>query len=191
MPINTTANQIGGRAIGSIFFTLFGTLWIGLSLYASGRLNLVSGAWLFASLAAMLTVSLWLLRLARHFPRVPEDPAIGRRFNRINAIQWTAIAVVAFAFARLHLDTYVLSAITAIVGLHLYPLARLFRYPLHYVTAIALVLWAGLGCLIFPASHLQSATAAGTGIILLLSSATTQLVVMASLRRPARFASTT
>ena len=36
---NLTANQIGGRAIGALFFTGFGAIWLLLGLYAKQRLT--------------------------------------------------------------------------------------------------------------------------------------------------------
>jgi hypothetical protein len=169
----TTANQLSGRATGSIFFSGFGALWIALALYIKQTLTVDLAIGIGAGLAALLLTSCWLLRQAKHFPKLPENKFVSREFNRINAMQWIAIAVVGFTFARLHIDVYVLSAITAIVGIHMFPLAKLFRYPLHNVTGAALVVWASVSVLFVPADHLQGVTAIGTGIILWLSAAVT------------------
>ena len=169
----TTANQLCGRAIGSIFFSGFGALWIGLALYIKQTLSVDLAIGIGAGLAALLLTAIWLMRRAKLFPKLPEDRAMGRQFSRINAIQWIAVAIVGFAFARLRIDAYVLSAITAIVGIHMFPLAKLFRYPLHNVTGAVLVAWASASVLLVPTDHLQSATAIGTGIILWLSATTT------------------
>ena len=88
-------------------------------------------------------------------------------------IQWVAVAAVAFAFARLQIDAYVVSAITAIIGLHMFPLARLFRYPMHHVTGAVLVGWAAASALIFSRSAMQGAAALGTGAILWASAVVT------------------
>ena len=64
--------------------------------------------------------------------------------------KWTAVFIVAFSFARLHIDAYTTSAITAIAGLHMFPLARLFRYPLHYLTGGLLVVWAATSAALVP-----------------------------------------
>ena len=40
-----------------------------------------------------------------------------------------------------HLQLFIVPAIATIVGLHLFPLARVFHYPLHYVTGALLTLW--------------------------------------------------
>jgi len=177
-----TANQLNGRAIGSLFFSGFGAIWITLALYVKQMLSAELAVAIGAVFAALLLSALWLFRQAKHFPKVPEDPARSREFHRVNGAQWIVIFIVATIFARLHIDAYVLSAITAIVGIHLFPLAKLFRYPLHYVTGAALVLWASASVLTVPADHLQGATAIGTGIILWISSATT-LAIAATLAK--------
>jgi hypothetical protein len=183
-----TANQLAGRAIGSIFLSCFGALWIATALYIRQSLSIAGICADLGVTAILLACAIRLIRQSRNFVRVLEDPAQTRAFHRINAIQWIAIGIVAFTLGRLHQEVYGISAITTIVGLHLFPLARLFRYPAHYVTAIALVLWAGISLLISPLDRLQSTTALGTGILLWLSAATT-LSLAARRIRSARDAS--
>ena len=178
-----TANQLKGRAIGSIFFTGFGAAWILLSLYIREILRVDLAILVGAVAAALLLCAVWLMQEAKRYPNMPEDPARGRAFTRINAIQWAAVGFVAFTFARLHMDAYVLSAITAIVGIHFFPLARLFRYPMHNVTGATLVLWASASVLLIPAEHLQVITALGTGIILWSSAAITLGIALTMVRR--------
>jgi hypothetical protein len=185
MPTTLTANQLSGRATGSLFFTGFGTLWLTLGLYLREIVNAGYLIGISVGLAILLLAVFWLFRQARRYPKMPEDPARKRAFHRINSIQWAAVIVVAFAFGRLHIDAYVLSAITAIVGIHLFPLAKLFRYPMHYVTGAALVAWASASVLLVPAEHLQGVTALGTGILLWISAATTLALAAAAIRRNA------
>jgi hypothetical protein len=109
---------------------------------------------------------------------------MGRAFKWINIIQWVAVAVVAFTFAHFGMDAYVVSAITAIVGLHMFPLARLFRYPPHYVTGAALVGWAAASVLLFSKDEMQGSTALGTGLILWLSALVTLALAVRAVRMP-------
>ena len=178
-----TANHLRGRAIGSIFFAGFGALWIVLSLYVRETLTVDTAILVAAVAAALLLSALWLMNQANRFPMMPEDPARGRAFIRINGIQWAAVGVVAFTFARLHMDSYVLSAITAIVGIHFFPLAKLFRYPLHNLTGAVLVVWASATVLLIPTENLQGITALGTGIILWASAAITLTLAIAAAQR--------
>jgi hypothetical protein len=179
-----TANRIGGRAIGALFFTGFGAIWLLLGLYAKEQLTSTPLSMVACGTVLLAGGAFLLLRRAKALPRMPQDPAMARAFKRINVIQWVAVAVVAFAFARFGIDVYVISAITAIVGLHMFPLARLFRYPLHYLTGSALVGWAGASVLLFPKDEMQGSAALGTGLILWLSALVTLGLAMRAVRTP-------
>jgi hypothetical protein len=179
-----TANRIGGRAIGALFFTGFGAIWLLLGLYAKERLTSTPLSMVACGTVLLAGGAFLLLRRAKALPRMPQDPAMARAFKRINVIQWVAVTVVAFAFARLGIDVYVISAITAIVGLHMFPLARLFRYPLHYLTGSALVGWAAASVLLFPKDEMQGSTALGTGLILWLSALVTLGLAMRAVKMP-------
>jgi hypothetical protein len=185
MTNSLTANQLSGRATGSFFFICFGMLWLTLGMYLRQIISAGFLTGISAGLAVLLLAAFWLLRQARRYPKMPDDPARNRAFHRINAIQWTAVILVSFTFARLHIDAYVLSAITAIVGIHFFPLAKLFRYPVHNVTGAALVAWASASVLLVPAEHLQGVTALGTGILLWMSAATTLTLAAVAIRRSA------
>lgn len=178
-----TTNTFTGRAIGATFFAAFGALWLFLSLYARQELNPATIAGIFFGLALLLLAIFQLVRESSRFPRVPSDPAQGRAFTWINAIQWLAVCIVAFGCAKLHLETYVISAITFIVGVHMFPLARLFRYPLHNVTGAALVIWAAATVALVPAEQLQGITSMGTGVILWLSAAATLGIALRATRQ--------
>jgi hypothetical protein len=178
-----TANQLGGRAIGSIFFAVFGAVWLALAFYVLELLSAASISGVVLGTLILFLTGIYLMRLAKRWPRVPDDPAIGRAFGWINAIQWIAVGAVAFIFARLHIDAYVMSAITAIVGLHLFPFARLFRNRLHYVTGAVLVAWALASALLVPIDHMQGIAALGTGVILWLSAAVTLTIALQSARQ--------
>lgn len=176
-----TANRIGGRAVGALFFVGFGLLWLLLGLYAKQRLTVVNLGIVLVCFGALGSAAAALLRKSESLPRVRDDPKMGRAFGMINAIQWIAVAVAAFTFARLHIDAYVMGAITAIVGLHMFPLARLFRYPMHYVTGGVLLAWAAASCLLFSQDAMQGSTALGTGVILWLAAAVTLVLAQKKL----------
>jgi hypothetical protein len=178
-----TANQLRGRAIGAIFFACFGTGWLFLGLAAKQIINAATASGTVAGMLVLLLAAAFLLRRARLWPRVVDDPARGRAFAWINAIQWTAIFIAALSFAKFHMDAYTTSAITAIVGLHLFPLARVFRYPLHYLTGAVLVVWAAASAALLPVAEMQGTTALGTGGILWASAAVTLGLALAGARR--------
>jgi hypothetical protein len=180
-----TANQLSGRATGALFFAGFGALWIALSLYALQKLSAATVSGNLAGLVVLVLAAIFLLRVAKRWPRVPDDPAISRVFKRVNLEQWLAVFIVASALQWLHLDAYVINAITAIVGLHMFPLARLFRYVPHYWSGAVLVVWAVASAVFVPNEHLQGVSALGTGIILWLSAAVTLALAYQAARQSA------
>lgn len=186
------ANQLSGRAIGSIFFSFFGVVWLGLAFYIRQALTTGTIIGLASLLGVLILTALWLFKQSTRWPKATEDPNRSRAFNCVNAIQWIAVAVIAFSFSKLHLDAYTMSAITAVVGIHLFPLAKLFRYPMHNITGAALVLWASATVLLVPTEILQGITALGTGSVLLTSAAIAQgLAVRAAMRANAAEANRT
>jgi hypothetical protein len=178
-----TANQLRGRATGVIVCAGFGALWLFLSLYARQTLSFATVSGVVLGLLALVLAAVSLLREARRWPRVPDDPAVGRAFAWINAIQWIAVAAMAFTLARLHLDAYIPSAITAIVGLHMFPLGRIFHYPAHYRAGAILLAWALASVVFVPVDDLQGITAFGTGLILWLSAALTLMLAFKAARQ--------
>src|ERR1035441_5120495 len=105
------ANQLSGRATGALFGAGFGAIWLALALYALEWLSVATVAGLLLGLAALVVAVLALLRAAKRWPRVPDDPALGRTFAWINAVQWAAVAIVAVTLNKLHLDAYVRSGV--------------------------------------------------------------------------------
>jgi len=163
--------------VGVGVISVFGALWFLFGLAAGQTLSATTGALLGGGLLALVVLALTLSRRAAALPRSEADPErarqVGRGFGRVNALQWVAITVTAIVLGRLHLDAYIPAAVTLIVGLHFFPLGRLFRYPQHYITGTVLVVWA-VDCLAFvPRETLQSTTAFGTGAILWVSSVVT------------------
>ena len=178
------ANQLSGRAIGSMFFAGFGTGWLFMALAAQQRITFVTVSAVLLGMLFLFLTAFYLLRQSRRWPRVPNDPAMRRTFAWINAIQWIAIGIVALSFGKLHIDAYVNSAIAAIMGLHLFPLARLFRYPLHNATGAVLIVWAMASAILVPTEQMQGTAALGNGLILWFSAAVTLAIALQLARRP-------
>lgn len=173
MTSGLTANQLMGRAIGSLFFIGFGMIWLILAFDVSGRLSIEAWIGIVLMAAGFAVVAFRLMSYARRFPRVPEDRRRKRLFHWINGGQWVAIVLVVITLNMLHVGIYGVTAIAAIVAAHMFPLARIFHYKMHYVTGGMLLLWA-VGTLLFaPTEHLQGMTALGMGAILWLSAAVT------------------
>jgi hypothetical protein len=179
-----SANQLQGRAIGSMILAGFGAIWLGLAFYAKEMLNAVTILYVVAGLLMLLAGSRKLLQTAGRWPRQPENPSHNRAFGWINALQWIAIFIVVQILTRLHLDAYTISAIAGIVGLHFFPLARLFKNRMHSVTGSAMVAWAAGTALFAPLQQMQGDAAMGAGAILWASAAITLAISLLAARRP-------
>ena len=129
-----TANQLRGMATGAIFAAGFGAVWLASSLSFMQWLSAATVAGVLLGLAVLVSAAILFaprrLNAGHACPRSCRWAALLHGSMRFSGL---AILVVVFVLARLHLDAYVPSAITAIVGLHMFPLARLFRYPPHYL----------------------------------------------------------
>lgn len=166
-----TANQLNGRAIGSLFAIAFGTLWLMLGLYLRERLSIGSVAGVVLVASALTAAALNLMNQARRFPRVTEDARRKRIFHWINGGQYVAMFLVLTTLNKLHLEVYDVTAIAAIVAVHLFPLAWVFQNKRNYAIGGTLLLWVVGTVLFVPTQHLQGMTALGTGVILWLAAA--------------------
>jgi hypothetical protein len=172
-----TAGQVRGRAIGALFFVGFGQLWLALGLRATPFAGARAQSLCLAVSFVLLLTAFNLMRRAKYLPEGDEgsDAELRSRlmFRAVNIIQWVSVATAVSILGILHMPEYVVTAISIIVGLHLFPLAESFRNRQHYVTGALLMAWP-LGCLaLLPRSRVADATALGAGVVLLLSAAST------------------
>jgi hypothetical protein len=160
--------------MGALFFSGFGALWLGIGLAAIHRLSIPAVIVLVLLLAALATAALKLLHVASQVSPdlVPNETArIRRVFNRVNTVQWVAVGTVILILNFLQRQVLIAPAIAVIVGLHLFPLARLFHYPAHYMTGVVLIVWSVAVAVSFPSIRIPSISSLGTGLILIASAA--------------------
>ncbi len=163
----------GNRAIGAMFFSVFGGAWLALWAYHE-----FSPPVLPLTAVALLTLALlsWSIATYRANASAVRDESQtieakrkSRLFNLINAGQWVTIFVLATILGNLHHQEFILPTIIFVIGVHFFPLAWLFSYRPHYITGICLVVLA----ITYPflsAKGAQSASGAlGAGVVLWLS----------------------
>lgn len=178
-----TIDRLRGRALGALFLTGFGALWLALGLFVRRQLDLAALCWISGFTLVLAAAAVHVMRRARSAPRRPQDATRDRAFYWINAAQWIAVFVALNILHRMRLDAYGLNLIAAVVGLHFFPLARLFRNPLHHITGALLLAWSALTLWKVPADSLQGISALGAGFLLWLSAATTLALCALALRR--------
>jgi hypothetical protein len=172
MPFTKADTRLGNRGTGAMFFTIFGAVW--LIAWAS---SVHAGAAWFAAIVvitALLFAAAWQryrrdAPLAARFKDSPEQRRAKRNFNIVNAVQWTVISVLAQVLRHTGHGAWIIPMAIGIIGLHFFPLAALFRNPMHYLTGRAMVALAILYPLLAgPASPIGFL---GAGIVLWLSAA--------------------
>jgi hypothetical protein len=167
-------HRFRGRTVGAIVLAGFGAYslyWWTLAAIPTGKRAC------FAAIAAITAIFLaWSIAQLATFGPVPK-PDFNKAYRRFYAIRFgiiLAIEVAAISFAgpllgHIQRKDLIPQWIDAVVGFHFLPLARLFKLPLYYATALAILLFS-LGSLLIPPGSLRDATnAGGTGLSLWIS----------------------
>jgi hypothetical protein len=160
-----------GKAVGAIVCAGFGAY--SLYWWTQAAIPGEQKPWLGAISAAAAILIVWAianLAALRHAPRVILDKRLSRYYRigygLIVAIEGAAISVGGPILSHFHLPGLYGQWVGAVVGLHFFPLGKLFKLPLYYGTGAAISL-AAFGSLIIPPGPVRSATTAGgTGLAL-------------------------
>lgn len=162
-----------GRAVGAMFFSVFGGMWLVLWTHRAYADRAAILAGVIAAAAAVLAIACLRYRRFRSTAlataRSPEKKKADRIFHLVNAGQWIAIVVIGNVLANTGRPDWVIPAAIGIVGLHFLPLAKLFSNPAHYVTGAALLLLALAYPRLAPAGPADPVGCFGAGVILLAS----------------------
>lgn len=165
-----------GIAIGNLFLGCFGMVWIVLGLNSAQKLNPPVLALLSCFLSALVIASVYIMRRTyKSLDRSPANRAAQKRTNRqfglVNFLQWSLIFAAVYGLPRLGLTRWIVPAIVFIVGIHFFPLARLFKARMHYFVGAIIVVWAVIYPILFSVEKADSMGAIGMGAILWASAA--------------------
>jgi hypothetical protein len=161
---------LAGRAIGAMFFSVFGGVWIGVWSVRALPGNMLA----LAAVAILSAAILWLAlsRVRRYRAALaaeqdtPKRRRISRLFNIINAGQWVVIIVGVNVLANIGLAAWAVPFAILVIGLHFLPLARLFTNPPHYVTGALMIAFAIAYPLLMPSGPIDPIGCLGAGLIL-------------------------
>ena len=173
-PPAAVASQ-ANRAIGAMFFCLFGGAWLALWAHEVFVPPLAAYALIGCITLVFFYVVLRVYKL--HAPALTAEPETqekrrqSRNFHIVNTGQWVLLLIVANVLANIGLASWIIPAAILIIGAHFIPLARLFDYPPHYLTGAAMMLLAVAYPLIAPAGASNSVGRLGAGLILWTSAA--------------------
>ena len=162
-----------GRAVGAMFFSVFGGMWLVLWTHRAHADRPAILAAVIAFAAAVLAIAIRRYRRFRGAALAaaesPEKKKADRIFHLVNAAQWLAILVIGNVLANTGRPDWVIPAAIAIIGLHFLPLGKLFANPAHYITGAALLLLALAYPRFAPAGPADPVGCLGAGLILLSS----------------------
>ncbi len=177
--------RMRGRAVGAIVCAGFGAY--ALYWWTEAAIRGERRPWFGAIAAVTAVLVVWAIAnlvALRHAPRVVLDKQLVRSYRigygLIVAIEGAAISVGGPIVGHFHRPDLYGQWVGAVVGLHFFPLGKLFKVPLYYGTGAAISL-ASFGSLLISQNDLRSAiTAGGTGIALWI---TTAVVLSKNLER--------
>ena len=170
-PLQECAARAFGIAIGNLFLGCFGMVWIVLGLKSAEKMNPLVLTLLSGFLVALVVASMYIMRrtyglLDRSQANRTAQKKINRQFGLVNFLQWSFIFAAVFGLPRLGLTRWIVPAIVFIVGIHFFPLARLFKARMHYLVGAIIVAWAIIDPILFSAGEADSMGAIGMGAIL-------------------------
>jgi len=143
-PVNRTVPRIAIKSIagGLLLMAFFTMVWAGI---ASGELKgfeQYAVLFVFGVPSGMFVAySVSLFRAAKNFPPLTNsaDKAEGKRmgiwYGIIFGAEGLTIPVVCGLLAYLKLTQFILPAIALVIGLHFYPMARVFKRTVDYYLA--------------------------------------------------------
>jgi hypothetical protein len=158
------------RAIGAMFFSIFGGVWLVLWCLSLHGRRLVALSAIVTGSIILFLASLRQFRRNREAHAAEADsPAAkkaGRIFNIVNAVQWILVFVFATILSKSGHKEWIIPSIIFIIGAHFFPLAAAFKAPRHYVTGAALIVLAVVYPSMAASGPLSSIGCLGAGIIL-------------------------
>lgn len=164
-------------ATAGLVLSLFGVIWAAAGAGAFGGAAGVALLLLaLAAAAALCVASIRLRRSGHNLPRNDSADAqasrgrMARRFNLVVTLQWVAIVAAIIVLGRFDRGSFIPPVIAVIVGLHFFPLARLFRIRAYHVAGAALCL-VGLIALWAPPATRLTLVGLGSAAVLFATAA--------------------
>jgi hypothetical protein len=135
----TVIKSIGG---GLLLMAVFTMMWAGIAqsgLTSVGRIAIIA---VFSCLSLVFIVyAVYLFIMSRHFPALKseadkaEGKKIGKWYGIIFGAEGITIPIVVFTLLHFQQDKLVVPAIALVVGLHFYPMAKVFKRNIDYYLA--------------------------------------------------------
>ncbi|MEK0315945.1 DUF7010 family protein [Cohnella sp. 56] len=138
-------SSVIGAANGVIFMTFFGALWSSIGIVGAHGLG---APWsiIFAAIVTLILLSgaISLFGKARSLSQTPtpeereQRKKLNKRFGMIGGLEGLAICVASIVCNSLDKFEFFFPIMAIIVGIHFFPLARLFREKFYNGTGVVL-----------------------------------------------------
>lgn len=131
-----------GIAVGTLLMTLFTSMWTGIAFH---NLN-TSSRWLVTGLFGVLIISflffsIYFFRMSKHLPGLnseadkAEKKRVEKWFGIIFGLEGITIPIAVNIVIMLHHANLVIPVIALVVGLHFYPMVKIFKRTIDYYLA--------------------------------------------------------
>lgn len=143
-PVGISRAELRGRATGASVMAFFGLGWLACGVT---EMPVTAGRVVFAvGVAVSVTFAVLASRMSRRAadaPRSGEPTAdrkrkVGVRFGLVVVAEWVAIFVIVRVLVSTDHTEAIPALVAAAVGLHFFPLARLFGVRAYHLTGAAL-----------------------------------------------------
>jgi hypothetical protein len=180
--MNATRPPVGrdtaeGAANGALFMALFGVIWAAAGAGALGGVAGIVLRVVYLVLAVVLCLSSVSARLAARSLLRDDSPHararrehLSRRFLLVFGLEGLAIALAVVVLGRYDLVSFIPAVVALIVGIHFFPLARLYGVRAYHVTGAALCALALVTFFLAPAWRLPF-VGLGSGLTLFATAA--------------------
>jgi len=171
LPLQARAGTAFGLGMAAIVTTVFGFFWFGWGM-GYGSVQWYCWVALYLAAIALVVFAVRAMRagkaLMREHPQADDSfrRTMGRRFGAISAAEFAACGVVLMLCIIFHRFDLLAAGISVVVGLHFIPLGGLFRFPVYYWTAAAIVAADAAAVLLLRGDAITVGTGVATGCVL-------------------------
>jgi hypothetical protein len=166
------AEAVVGLGRGSLVVSMFGIGWLGWGIGLAKAFNEIAGTGFGVLALSLWGCSVYFIRKGRLLrKRFPSPPASARRailrsFLLVVLLEVLAIALVVIVGGYLRRPDLATDWCAMVVGLHLLPLAKIFRAPFQAVFGVLITVWCFVAWALFRSNALVISVAIGTGLLL-------------------------
>lgn len=151
-------HELQGRATAVFLLSFFAFVWVGWGTSVLDPAVAIPASCATLALCACTVIGgLRRYRRARRLPAEQPDSAVLRRFGRVVAAEWVAVIVAAAVLGNTGNAQWIPAVVCLGVGVHFFPLARMFRIGMYDVTGTVLVLLALVTMTVVPVADLPPA----------------------------------